>query len=283
MRKERSANLRTIDALRAGLPPIEERLARELHASNAAACSLRLRLADMTASQQGKIDIETLSTQQPGACQGSCFLGELRKATFTHSYLRKTFFWMSRPLRARSHVRSEPLTRTLRPADCENGSLRAASDHQQRHQQRHFLTRSDNATNNATCATIHHHHRGQASAGFRTARKRLSPACVNFGSSIIFHSPNNSTTDGATTNLNHANRTTLTRGSGPEPAEAPPPPPARTAPPLPAAGCQAPPTTSAGWRCFQTPIAANTTNCRPATTRHLCSWAAHSRLSGRRT
>ena len=59
MRKERSANLRTIDALRAGLPPIEERLARELHASNAAACSLRLRLADMTASQQKEIDVET--------------------------------------------------------------------------------------------------------------------------------------------------------------------------------------------------------------------------------
>ena len=77
IRKERSADLRTIDALRAGLPPIEERLARGLHASNAAACSLRLRLADMSASQQGKIDIETLSTQQPGACQGCVQLTSL--------------------------------------------------------------------------------------------------------------------------------------------------------------------------------------------------------------
>ena len=70
MRTERSANLRTIDALRAGLRPMEGRLARELHASNAEAYSLRSRLADMTASQQRKIDIETLSTQQPGTCQG---------------------------------------------------------------------------------------------------------------------------------------------------------------------------------------------------------------------
>ena len=70
MRTERSANLRTIDALRAGLRPMEGRLARELHASNAEACSLRSRLADMTASQQKEIDVEALSTQQPGTCQG---------------------------------------------------------------------------------------------------------------------------------------------------------------------------------------------------------------------
>ena len=39
MRTERSANLRTIDALRAGLRHMEGRLARELHASNAEAYS----------------------------------------------------------------------------------------------------------------------------------------------------------------------------------------------------------------------------------------------------
>ena len=49
---------------------MEGRLAKELHASNAEARSLRSRLADMTASQQKEIDVEALSTQQPGTCQG---------------------------------------------------------------------------------------------------------------------------------------------------------------------------------------------------------------------
>ena len=78
MRIERSANLRTIDALRAGLSPVERRLTAEILASNGIASSLRRRLADMTASQQGKIDLETLSARQPGTCQGCVQL--LRKA-----------------------------------------------------------------------------------------------------------------------------------------------------------------------------------------------------------
>ena len=70
MRTEREANLRTIDALQEGVQPKERRLARELLASNAEAYRLRSLLADMTASQQKGIDVETLSTQQPGTCQG---------------------------------------------------------------------------------------------------------------------------------------------------------------------------------------------------------------------
>ena len=69
MRIEQSANLRTIEALQTGLSPIEKRLAAELRASNGLAACLRGRLADIAASRQGHIDLETLSAQQPRACQ----------------------------------------------------------------------------------------------------------------------------------------------------------------------------------------------------------------------
>ena len=71
MQMELSANRRTIYALAEGLSPIEERLAAALRASNDEASRLRGRLADMAASRQGQIDLETLSAQQPSACQ-SC-------------------------------------------------------------------------------------------------------------------------------------------------------------------------------------------------------------------
>ena len=71
MRIERSANLLAIEVLQAGLSPIEERLAAELRVSNDLAACLRRQLTDIAASQDGKIDLETLSAQQTGACK-SC-------------------------------------------------------------------------------------------------------------------------------------------------------------------------------------------------------------------
>ena len=72
MQTEISANRQTIDALEEGLSPIEERLAAALRASIDEASSLRGRLADMAASRQGHIDLETLSAQQPMAAGRTC-------------------------------------------------------------------------------------------------------------------------------------------------------------------------------------------------------------------
>jgi len=71
MQTEISANREAIYALEDGLSPIEGRLAEALRASNDEASSLRGRLTDIAASRQGHIDLETLSAQQPRACQ-SC-------------------------------------------------------------------------------------------------------------------------------------------------------------------------------------------------------------------